>query len=562
MLAKTARADIGDYAYYKIINGELDYGYNLSNMTDLDQRRDSLGSIVGLPNKGSMYCVPTACMNLLAYVSNHGYSTVWPGAQNWQANDPTLYNQMSIDLTLFGALMGTDPAKGTGGNAALSATKMFLNPAQFGVDLVYANNFWSPRFIDLALMAISGRLVNVGVGWYSDADTALPHFRRGGHFVSLSYIASPGLFTPGKIGIRDPANDKMLFAQSAFATDTYDSEDVPGFFGYTDANSVDHLQGFRVQSRMKGYGSGYIDGALVIKPKQGLVSQGSSLLLLSPVKLANAEQLQTSRTFRSLTGGSVSDIAYDPISTKTPYLIEGSDALYELDLLTGESRVLPAVQRTETGLPTLSKPQRLVIGGPERKLFVLQPGQLTAFSRDGATAKVFTLPTGLSIAAIAFSEKRGVLYAFDRASRVLIQFDADLKPLRTDRLDIPLATPYKLELVSNPVTDELSLLCDGSVDIYSWLGGEKGITNLRKVALQGARFPVGIDIDEAGNFIANDMGKLVSFDPSGRPSASSPFVGLPGGTNQRLVRSFSNFNPAIHTTPSFNNVLPPSPELR
>ncbi|WP_395094248.1 hypothetical protein [Armatimonas sp.] len=557
LLAKSTRADVGDYGYYQY----GDFGYKAANMLDLDQRRNAIGSIFGLPNKGAMYCVPTACMNMLGYIAGHGYSNVFPGVANWQSNNQGIYNQMTSSLQIFGNQMSTDPIKGTGGNAALAATKLYLDPAKFGVDLLYADKNYSPLFSDLAIMAVQGRLVTLGVGWYTNKDMNLPHVRAGGHFVTLGQASSVGLFSPASIGILDPANDSAnLFAQSAFAFDSYDVEDVPGKYGYTDANLVDHVFQ-RTQSRIKNYGSGYIDGAMVIKPKQGLVSQGPVIQILTPVSVFNVEAKQAVRTYRSLTGGSILDIAYDPIDVKTPYLIEGSESLYELDLHTGESRVLPAVQRTETGLPTLSKPQRLVIGGPERKLYVLQAGQITCFSRDGSAAKVFTLPMGLSIAAITFSEKRGILYAFDRASKVMIQFDADLKPLRTDRLDITLATPYKLELVSNPVTDEVSLLCDGSVDIYSFSWGERGVTT-RKTTLQGASFPVGIDIDEAGMLVANDKGRIVSFDKNGRPSYSSPFVGMPGGTNQRLVRSFSNYNPAIHTTPSFDNVLPPSPELR
>ena len=188
-------------------------------------------------------------------------------------------------------------------------------------------------------------------------------------------------------------------------------------------------------------------------------------------------------------------------------------------------------------------------------MFVLQPGQLTRFSRDGASAKVAPLKSPL--AAFAFSEKRGVLYGFNRATSELLQFDTDLKLLRTDKLPITLPTSGRIELVSNPVNDEVSLLCDGSVQVLSW-GWERGVTNLRKITLQGARTPVGLEIDGAGNFVVSDQGKVISFDPSGRPSKGSPFIGLAGGANQHLVRPFSNFNSAIHTTPSFHNVLPPT----
>lgn len=562
LLAGSARADVGDYAYYTNTYGDISWGYNAAKMPDIDQRRGTLGGVIGLPNNGKMYCVPTSCMDLLSYISTHGYSSVWPGITDWQSTSTSVFNQMSVNLTVFGSLMGTDPFKGTGGNGARNATKLFLDASKFGIDLIYADKSYCPLFSDLALMAIQGRLVSVGVGWYSDADDpSLPHYRRGGHQVTLGYANSPGLFTPAQMGVMDPNNDKQLYTQSTYALDTYDIEEVSAKFGYTNNNGVDKGPWKRTQSRVKGLGSGYIDGALVIKPKQGLISQGSAIWLLSPINVFNQERALPQRSFKSMTGGSVNDIAYDPLDTKIPYLIEGQDSLFELDLLTGESRVLPAVQRTESGLPTFVKPQRLLIGGPERKLFVLQPTQLTCLSRTGEDAKV--VPLRSPLAAVAFSEKTGLLYGFDRATGELLQFDQDLNLVRADRLGIALATPYRLELASNPLTGGLTLLCDGSVDIWQIAFGDSVVPQVKKVTLQGARVPVGIDLDEAGMLIANDMGRIVSFDPNtGRPSYTSPFVGLPGGTNQRIVRSFSNYNPAVHVGPSFDNVLPPSVEDR
>ena len=32
--------------------------------------------ITGLPNDGKMYCVPTAAMNCMAFIANHGYPAV------------------------------------------------------------------------------------------------------------------------------------------------------------------------------------------------------------------------------------------------------------------------------------------------------------------------------------------------------------------------------------------------------------------------------------------------------------------------------------------------------
>lgn len=67
--AQRADADV-EYAYY--VNSGV-WGFDISHMSDLDQVR------AGLPGDGGMYCVPTASMNLFAYVANHGFPEVFPG---------------------------------------------------------------------------------------------------------------------------------------------------------------------------------------------------------------------------------------------------------------------------------------------------------------------------------------------------------------------------------------------------------------------------------------------------------------------------------------------------
>ena len=65
---------LGDYA-----------GYAITNMPDIDQRRTTIEPLtLGLPKDGAMYCVPTAAMNLTAYIANHGFPGVGPGPGNWQ----------------------------------------------------------------------------------------------------------------------------------------------------------------------------------------------------------------------------------------------------------------------------------------------------------------------------------------------------------------------------------------------------------------------------------------------------------------------------------------------
>src|SRR5262249_33520381 len=151
-------------------------------------------------------------------------------------------------------------------------------------------------------------------------------------------------------------------------------------------------------------------------------SVGKSLYIQSPVHLFNQENSQTFQSFSSLTGGNVLDIAFDPISTKIPYLIEGQSAPFEFDILTGQSGPLPLMDAL--GMPLALKPQRMVIGGPDRNLYILEANQISKFSRKGQLLK--QIPTRVTLRSMTYNSFKNQLDAFDPATNTLYQFSANL----------------------------------------------------------------------------------------------------------------------------------------
>jgi hypothetical protein len=72
-------------------------------LEDIDQLRaeDVPSSINGLPNNGGMYFVPTAAVNWMAYIANHGYPNTDPGRGFWEVSPPqylTEYNHITGNL--------------------------------------------------------------------------------------------------------------------------------------------------------------------------------------------------------------------------------------------------------------------------------------------------------------------------------------------------------------------------------------------------------------------------------------------------------------------------------
>ncbi len=540
-----AKADPGDFVYYD----QNTFGYKINNMPDIDQRRAFGPGVIGLPNNGSMYCVPTSCMNTLGYVANHGFPNVFPGPGAWWLNNFGQYNTMSNDQVLLGALMSTDPAKGTGGGPAVAATQSLLNPNLFLVDGIFALNFYAPTFSDMALMGIQGRLVDPVLGWYSNADTAFPHSRKGGHAVTMSEAYKPLFLGSNQIGIRDPARDTAdLFTQSTYNTTMINTTDVFQIF-----------DGFlRTQSRLEGYGSGYLDGAIVIKPKVAFSSINGTLSFLSPIALFNTENHKADNEFRTEDGSVVADLTLDPIAVNSPYIKAGVNGIWQMDHITGQSALLPDLGVGETGEVLPIAPLKIEMGGNDRQLFVLQSRILTRLSRTGKYETAVALRQPL--VAIRWNAKMGQLQGL-AADGTLYLYDINLKMVGVTQLPAaptsPLTgLPVRVHLADDPLTGDLWMLCDGSVFAYHAQFRGNVVASISRVSLTGAVSPMALDLDEAGALFISDAGKIKAYDKTGRPLEGNPFAGMPGGNMLHIVRSFNNYDPTVHGTPAWYNVLP------
>ncbi|MCI0387308.1 MAG: hypothetical protein MOB07_00845 [Acidobacteria bacterium] len=206
----------------------VNFNYRICHVPDIDQRRGPGNSplIFGLPEDGKMYCAPTAAMNWVTYIANHGYPQLQPFPGNWQLGppgDPGVYNAMSMALFSMGSVMKTDQSTGTGGYDAEKGLQEWLDvdvPGQFVVSHFFASGSYSPTFADMAISAISGKLVIPVMGWYSNPGSDLPHIRNGGHVVSLVAATQDDAASVDPVmGIRDPANDNQLTTAARFTPD-------------------------------------------------------------------------------------------------------------------------------------------------------------------------------------------------------------------------------------------------------------------------------------------------------------------------------------------------------
>lgn len=535
------------------------FRYSICNVPDLDQRRTTAEPFVeGLPNGGKMYCVPTSTMNWMTYIANHGYPNLLPGPGYWGPETPPVmpqYAEMTNALQMMGQLMNTDPEEGTAG--ATQAIELWLGTSgqveDFVVSHYNASGNYSPSFPDMTFSAISGSLVIAVVGWYKTFENLSPEtkalmialgedtnglIRDGGHAVSM-VKATRDDFGEQRIGVNDPASPKNTSTtdQSPFATDVHE---VVAELHKFDGNT-------RVQGKVAGIGSAaYLDGYYAIRPKKGLAADQNFLIYLDPVQLLG-DGFPTEpvvKTFLSATGGKIVDLALHPELTKHPYLIENSNTIWQLDVLTGRS----------IRFATVGNPKKIVFGGPDQNLFVLLPEHVISFGPDGRQKETSHLREPL--ADIAYDKLGNRLVGLSARGNKLFFFDSALNILDSEVLEMePCIQPPSITI--DPATAAVWLHCEGSNRLTRVNFGEDDrTTEMTQVTLEGLRNPVGLTVDDRGHLFINDGGLVYEFEANGNPAERSRFAGLRGGYQLDILRSFSNFDPATMSDIRFRNVLP------
>ncbi|MHC4992004.1 MAG: hypothetical protein ACYTGC_13610, partial [Planctomycetota bacterium] len=224
----------------------LMHGFNVTHVPDLDQRRAALA------NNGACYCVPTASIDWMAYLANHGWTEIGPGPQVW--TDPTTYGVATFAIDLLGSVMATDPMHGTGGDGTIYGLKFWLRDLPFIVEGIWPTTTWSPTFETAMARGLDGAVVMIAVGWYDEQPDGTLE-RDGGHMVSVAFAERAG--TNRFIGLRDPWTNDSLHAQAPFSTDLYT---------VTNSTETPAYGSARTMSRIVGYDTARIDWVVSIEP--------------------------------------------------------------------------------------------------------------------------------------------------------------------------------------------------------------------------------------------------------------------------------------------------------
>lgn len=240
-------------------------------MPDIDQYRFLGGGTLGLPNDGRMYCVPTATLNLMAYMDRHGYPAMLDLAENESFYTTNAYIEIGTDLIFMGLLMNTHPVNGTGGAEWIEGTRGWIDQRydlwQFAVVYKGSSQFDPVGPEDFAAYNAMGCVTTMGIGWYEYLGNST-YRRSGGHVVTAVGVSDPP-DGPPVIHWRDPADTNAdWYAQDLFRTATSPAQLEVHFFRTSEGDDIPCLR-----NRLTAYsGHAFLESLVAVFPLFGMTS--------------------------------------------------------------------------------------------------------------------------------------------------------------------------------------------------------------------------------------------------------------------------------------------------
>ncbi|MFO0872426.1 MAG: hypothetical protein U0575_00455 [Phycisphaerales bacterium] len=546
MCAPSVSADVTDALY---INGNA-YSYKVVHMPDLDQRRSTL------PNNGSMYCVPTAAMNIFGYAANHGFPDVNPGPANWQSQSN--YVAATLWINSMASFMGTDPVDGTTGGTnngldAFLATEPLLKRISR-----WRNSEYTPNAANLTSLACQGYVMSLVYGKYEQIGTheGIPILDRvGGHAVTLTRSYRDP--SQRLMRYRNPADDEaILNAQSPFVNTVRHPYVYTAYFGSVSLSNlramtalfessgkqriIDSYFGIRPLYGLSFSNSGDTTGGGTVEPIDPIAFDGSQSAILPSISISSALD--------------VLDFGFDPdfehalVIAKSNILVLPS-RLRTLDLASGALSILTPA------------PQNLVRFDTDRHghIYTFDTGNmLYQLGSDGTVRNVAVSTSLPTFTDVAVNDGDDSVWVLSVPQRKIVKLSQDLSQTLLT-ITVPALTPMSGDglLVIDPTTGIPWFKTDANDKLYGVTVGAAGVmvATFTSAALTNAD---SISFGDSGElFVVGDGSvKVLKKATIGLWTIDSahPFHGQPGGTRLAMLRNSTNFDPAIHSGPEWRNL--------
>lgn len=520
------------------------------NVPDFDQIR------AALPNSGNMYCVPTSATNWMAYISNNGLPAVLGGPFNWQS--ASVYDYVTTHIDYLGDEMKTSATGGTGGGDARDGLSDVLwDRAPF----VFTVNTWYGyvRIPDLYDLMADNRLTMLCYGYYKP-DANGRYARDGGHCISLTGLENACGSNP-VVRFRDPADDSTDTSQSTFTSRVSNAElrTLPTSSGNITRWRLSSLSPSSTTLRC-------IDRHVTIRTRFAIWASAVNGSFIRQ-DLINSIHAQggTLSTFTTGNNLPVNEGVLSPDGLHI-YYTTASEAVFD--------PIIPLYrQRLATG-----QAQRLATLDSHTPMVFDRFGALY-FYRFGRIRK-YDLSSGNLVEVASFQPALGTFpeaMAWDDARDQLVVLLQGSGNRTMQLLSRTLAGLGSYPLPTSATTSgqlRFDIIPSGGFVVGSTASGV--LHNIRfnnilprldltqSFSAAGATGVRAIQISEQGYLCAMTSAGVREFERNGTTgqwqSVAAPRFGtLPASPIMVLSRGRTNFDPLIHNTPEWNDVLVPEP---
>lgn len=476
------------------------YCYRVDGVPDIDQRWSSL------PNDGKMYCVPTATMNWL-------YSMGEPPSPP----DPATTIQ---NLTLLGAMMGTDPEGGTTFGGTIDGLEDWLYKRQASVGII-GHSVYSDgarvRIDYLRAWATMGGLVNVIMGRYVQNEGEL--IRESGHMMTMIGLHQSNDRTG--IIVHDPADESSDLTSQSATTEV--TESLANECWNIEGDMTTLIRWGTLTDKIR-----LIDGFVVLAPSSAVTN-------LSPGVLTHYQaELKTGRiatqSFRLPFSGEVVDLAMHPALPRVAVVGKGSGEVWMLDLTNGAwSRIAG-----------LRGPQLLSFGGRAHRLFVVQERELISIDVETGAMHGAELP--VPIDALTYNAHTNHIVLASVRAKTMLSLAPNLA-LRSEQKLPEASGGGRLFLTADPRDGTIIMTRAGSSEITTLHLEPSGVGTQAAGRLATTDITSAAQGNRRGTLYVTEQGRIGAFDREGSRMPTAVFVGLAAGPLLQVLRSQHNFDP-------------------
>lgn len=517
----------------------FEYHYRIVHMPDFDQKRGNGDGHSGLPGNGNTWCGPTATMNALAYIAQHGYPSVRPGVADWQSQ--STYDDATQEIYELGTLMGTTGTDWSGMRLGLQ-DRLAGQPFTITVHTASSDGI-PPTHNNMAASAIDGSLVCYSVGRYSVVEEigGIPVIHQeGGHVITLVEAWADG--QEAHFWVRNPADgDEDLTRQSTFGR-------LEHQFDYMQVRPDDNPG--QVQWRSHQVRDDdvlkFITGYVAIKPRSGYSFSDTGIQTVSPFG-GSGGSLTTYSPFWS--DEPILDVALGP-DQYAYYVLHGGGPsgppeIYRFNPLDGtaEGGLLKAY-----GLETLGHPLRVGFSAARHLLVMHQVGIARSNLASG-DVEILAVPPDWAPAAFDCDDVREDIWMLSVVGRRLLRVSQNLDDAFDDHL-VP---------VEVPLAGAADVACSG---LRYWAVCSQASNCVYVLRRDGAGtfvvddeicdgdivLPNGVAFDDDEHLFVTSEGSVAEFSRSTlgwRKHESTPFAPLHHGRRATITRSRSSYDPAL-----------------